>query len=227
MRNNKKFIIFSLIVFQVFSCELLFGYDVEGWVKVNSPFPKPAEVIVPEKHVATCGAKKVSSKLKVSADGYVANAVVELKDVPSSSVQLSPKKFILDQQNCEFVPHALIVPKGSKVSILNSESNLHNVRAFDEKAFMLFNLAMPPEAKPINKHFDNPGRFLVRCGIHHWMHAFVIVQDHPYYALTDDSGHFKITGIPDGNYTLTVWHESLGEVKTEVGIKNKVVNVVY
>ena len=29
----------------------------------------------------------------------------------------------------------------------------------------------------------------------------------PYFALTSDSGEYKIDNIPDGSYRLTVWHE--------------------
>lgn len=48
------------------------------------------------------------------------------------------------------------------------------------------------------------------------MHTPVIVQEHPYYAVTNEVGDFKIPWIPEGIYTLSVWHEVLGELRQEV-----------
>jgi hypothetical protein len=39
------------------------------------------------------------------------------------------------------------------------------------------------------------------------MSAYVIVSPTPYFAVTDKSGEFKIENVPDGAYTVTVWHE--------------------
>ena len=55
---------------------------------------------------------------------------------------------------------------------------------------------------------------LSRRGQGHWWglcpkfwSGYIIVAPTPYYAETDESGNFKIAGIPDGNYTVTAWHE--------------------
>jgi len=50
----------------------------------------------------------------------------------------------------------------------------------------------------------------VNCTLHPWMSAWVRVFDHPYYAVTDDSGNFEIKDAPAGDYRLVVWHESVG-----------------
>jgi hypothetical protein len=41
------------------------------------------------------------------------------------------------------------------------------------------------------------------------MSAYVHVMPHPFFAITGDDGSFVISGVPPGNYTLLVWHESL------------------
>jgi plastocyanin len=148
--------------------------------------------------------------------GGVANAVVKLEgDFPKTDGSATDK-YVLDQIRCEFSPHVLLLPQGATLTILNSEAMLHNVRAFDEKINMLFNDAMPKKGQVIKKKFDEPGRLIFRCGVHSWMHALVIVQEHPYYAVTSETGDFKISGISDGTYTLSVWHEVLGELRQEV-----------
>ena len=50
----------------------------------------------------------------------------------------------------------------------------------------------------------------VKCNIHSWMHAFIGVLDHPYYAVSGDTGSFTIPNLPPGDYTLEAWHEKLG-----------------
>jgi len=222
---RKAFIVFLLTIF---SSNLLFAYDIQGQVKLKSPYPQAEMLKVPEKHCNDCGKEKLSPKLKISKDGSVANAVIRLEgSFPASLNAETQKTYVLDQINCEFAPHVMLVPVDSTVTVLNSEAFIHDVRAYDERAKLFFYGTMPTKGQKLSRKFNQAGRFVMRCGFHKWMYAFVVVQDHPYYALTDENGNFKISGVPDGNYTLSVWHETLGEVKTEVGIKNKIVNVVY
>ena len=186
-------------------------------MSVEPPYPEPSLLPVDEKYVAECGQNKISSRLKIAPDGGVANAVVKLEG-DFSTLRERPLEgdFVLDQIDCEFKPHLALVPQGTTVSILNSDGFLHNVRAFDEKAEMLFNDAMPKKGQVLKKRLDRPGRIIVRCGLHHWMHAIVVVQEHPFYAVTDEKGHFKIEGIPEGSYKLKAWHEELGEIEKEI-----------
>lgn len=202
--------------------------DLKGKVRLEPPFPEVQSLEISKEHASLCGKTKESPKLKVSPEGWVANAVVKLEgNLPLEEDSLKEKDYTLDQINCEFSPHILLIPKGATVSILNSEAILHNVRAFDEKAEMLFNDAMPKKGQVLKKRFDDAGRFVFRCGVHHWMHAFVIVKEHPFYALTDETGSFKIKNIPEGMYTLTVWHEELGEIKAEVSPETKSLLLTY
>ena len=61
----------------------------------------------------------------------------------------------------------------------------------------------------------------VQCDIHKWMEGWVVIADHPYYALTDTNGTFTISNVPPGTYTLEVWHEMLGIVTQPVTVKAK------
>jgi hypothetical protein len=35
----------------------------------------------------------------------------------------------------------------------------------------------------------------------------VLIVDHPYYAVTDEHGNFKLTDVPPGDYQIEAWHE--------------------
>ena len=46
--------------------------------------------------------------------------------------------------------------------------------------------------------------------MHSWMDAWIVVVGHPYHVVTDETGSFVIENVPPGNYTLEIWHETLG-----------------
>ena len=48
-----------------------------------------------------------------------------------------------------------------------------------------------------------------KCDVHPWMSAFLGVVDHPFFATTGDDGAFRFE-LPPGEYTVDVWHETLG-----------------
>jgi hypothetical protein len=55
--------------------------------------------------------------------------------------------------------------------------------------------------------FDRPGIVRVFCDIHSHMNAFVLVFSHPFFAVTDDQGRYRIENVPVGNYSVVAWHE--------------------
>jgi len=47
--------------------------------------------------------------------------------------------------------------------------------------------------------------------VHKWMRAYVGVLPHPYFVVTGADGSFELRNLPPGEYTVGVWHETLGE----------------
>jgi hypothetical protein len=58
------------------------------------------------------------------------------------------------------------------------------------------------------------------------MRGWVVVTDHPYYALTNEEGQFVLQNVPPGNYTLQVWQESLGTLSREITVSKGGANSV-
>ena len=79
---------------------------------------------------------------------------------------------------------------------------------------------MPVKGMTIDHTFDDPEEAPVRfkCQVHPWMTAYVGVFDHPYFAVSGDTGAFSIKNLPAGTYTLAAWHERYGEKTTEVQV---------
>ena len=60
----------------------------------------------------------------------------------------------------------------------------------------------PVQTRPITA----PGRYAIACRQHPWHRASVLATDNPYVAVSGWDGVFRIDGIPEGTYTLDVWH---------------------
>ena len=55
--------------------------------------------------------------------------------------------------------------------------------------------------------FDDPGVVTLLCNVHPEMSGYIIVSPTPWFAETSADGAFTIAGVPDGQYTVTAWHE--------------------
>jgi hypothetical protein len=50
------------------------------------------------------------------------------------------------------------------------------------------------------------------------MEGFVVAVPTPYFAVTKPDGSYKIPNVPDGSYTLRVWHPKLKGTQKEVKV---------
>ena len=55
--------------------------------------------------------------------------------------------------------------------------------------------------------FDRPGIVRVFCDIHSHMNAFILVFSHPFFAMTDADGRYRIDNVPPGTYNVIAWNE--------------------
>jgi len=196
--------------------------EIRGTVQLDGVSPAPTTVTIEstsERHpIEGCGAlTKRSPGLLVDHQGGVQNAVVwvEIPTGPHEPVEGVMR--ILDQRECVFEPHVILLPVGGMLAVRNSDPILHNVRIFQERT-MLMHEWQQPQGPDLAWRFDAPGRYLVRCGIHSWMYAWIVVADHRYHAVTDHAGAFTLPDVPEGSYALHVWHETLGEQSQPVTV---------
>ena len=195
------------------------GGSISGEVKYQGDPPAPAKVPV-TKDNEVCGKEKDSPDLIVGADKGIANVVVRITNIQKGK-KLTPGTATFDQKGCEYNPHVLAFPAGSTVQILNSDGILHNVHT-TSTANPSFNQAQPKFKKVIETKIEKPEMPIkVQCDAHGWMHAWWISEDHPYYAVTDEKGAFKIADVPPGDYDLELWHETLGKQTQKVTVKAK------
>jgi plastocyanin len=139
---------------------------------------------------------------------------------------------VITQRDATFRPHVLPVVVGTAVEWPNKDDIFHNVFSMSDAAQFDLGLYKDPELpKPVI--FDKPGRVDVFCSIHSKMSCVILVLENPWFARTDNEGHYRIEKVPTGTYKMKAWHERVpadirevivpaeGEVKIDfvLGIK--------
>jgi len=147
---------------------------------------------------------------KVAAKGVrdSADAVVYLAAIPGKTFPAPAEHARIDQQNLVFHPHVLPVQVGATVDFLNSDAVLHNVFSPDACADK-FNLGTWPQGQTKSFTFKKECAATLLCKVHPEMEAFVVAVPTPYFAVTKADGSYTIANVPDGAYTVKVWHPKL------------------
>jgi plastocyanin len=190
--------------------------SIVGEVKLSGTPPAPKTLKV-NKDAQVCGSDKVSEELVVGPNKGIQNAVVWLVDAKGPAPKPA-RKPTLDQKGCHFEPHVLVVPAGAEMDILNPDGILHNIHTFSS-ANPAINKAQPKFKKVLTEKFDKPEFIRVRCDVHGWMSAWIVVAAHGAYAVSDEAGAFKLENVPPGKHKVEVWHETLGKISQDVEVK--------
>ena len=198
--------------------EVTHSGTITGKVTYAGVIP-PKQKVTITKDVQICGeVEHYKEDMVVSQDKDLANVVVSIANIrKGKAMDALGQTFELNQKGCVFIPHVTIVPAGKELHIFNSDGILHNVHTYSEKNSPV-NIAQPGFKKRITQVFKEPEIIRVACDVHNWMGAYIVVADHPYYAVTDEMGNFEVTGIPAGTYTIEYWQETLGKQTTEVTV---------
>ena len=141
--------------------------------------------------------------------GMKGHSVVYVDTVGGKTFPAPKEHLTMNQKGLLFAPHIMVVQQGATVDFLNSDTVQHNVYwtaiGADKKAG--HNMGTWPKGDKRSFTFDKPGVVSLLCNVHPDMSGYIIVSPTPYFAETDDSGNYEIKAVPDGNYTVAVWHE--------------------
>ncbi|MDE3156303.1 MAG: carboxypeptidase regulatory-like domain-containing protein [Acidobacteriota bacterium] len=133
-------------------------------------------------------------------------SVVYLETAPQGAFdQLKPAHAVMNQRNETFVPHVLAITVGTTVAFPNSDRIYHNVFSLSKAA--RFDLGRYAAGHSKSVTFERPGIVRVFCDIHSHMSAFILVFSHPFFAVTDERGEYRIDGVPPGTYHVIAWNE--------------------
>jgi hypothetical protein len=182
---------------------------ISGTVKWSGPLPHiPSFPIDKDPLVCDPDSRKTRDldRLIVGAQNGVANTVVFLKDISRGKAMYIPEpRRSLDQKQCRYEPHILLVPENGPLQLKSSDAVLHTVHMDGAASY---NLPFPFTDRTVTRTMPTAGLVNVRCnGGHAWMNAEIMVVSHPYYTVTDENGDFELAEVPPGHYQVVAWHE--------------------
>ena len=185
------------------------------WVTLTGRIVVEAEVaptlqpIEPSRDVSHYPLKIPNETLVVHEDNMgVANVFVWIEPtdrMPTHPGYRKPTEPIrLRFENGRLRPHALFANAGQELVLGNRDPLQHIVAMGESPSFKV-----PGGDEVVRRLAHTPEPMSVRCQFHPWMGAFILVQDHPWTAVTDTDGRFRIDRIPAGDWWLRIWHEEI------------------
>ncbi len=217
------------------------GGTVTGRVSLEGPAPAPKGynlVIYPDPQycgrISNGNGWRLLHDFVVDGSGGLKDSVVMLEGI-SAGKAFGVSVPHVEARDCKFLPFVTIVRDGHAVEVVNMDPVMHDIQAYETStslgARVLFNAPLPMNVHhqrgdlhashehELGKSMLGPiylskGRrtFVMQCGFHPYMESWALAIDNPYYAITDASGQFTITGVPPGTYRLVVWHPQAGPV---------------
>lgn len=183
--------------------------------KGKAPAPKPISATGDP----FCAALKINSDaLMVNAKNGGVRDVIVFPVSSDSKKPLDLSKFdpnakpvmpepVLDNKDCQFIPHVMVVKAGQTITVKNSDKTGHNANfGFMNNAGV--NQQIPAGGQQQLKiEKPEPGAMAVSCGSHSWMKALLIVQDHPFVGVSNEDGKLEIKGLAPGKTNLKIIHD--------------------
>jgi hypothetical protein len=191
------------------------GGAIEGKIALQG---EGRDSVVPVmKDAKVCG-DSASVHETVSDGGSLANVLVWVDGIESGKPLPEVRRETLTIEHCQFEPRILAVVAKTTINVFSRDHATHEINFYREGAsdpVDHIRTVDEGEVVPSEKIASQPGIVEIRCSQHPFARGYVAVFDHPYFAVTDEHGAFKIDGLPAGTYTVKVWQERLAQPMTQ------------
>jgi plastocyanin len=195
---------------------------ISGRVTVDGTVSPPALIRLdadPKCAAMAEGGQRPDESVVIGEGNTLRNVFVYVKDgLPPRLYPVPPSPVVLDQQQCRYVPRVLGIQVGQQLVIKNSDALLHNVRS-EGAINETFDVGTPIQGMEVTRTFATREVMVpFKCNVHAWMHAYLGVLEHPFFAVSDEAGRFAIDRLPPGTYTIEFWHERFGTATRQVTV---------
>ncbi|MBI4395243.1 MAG: cytochrome c oxidase subunit II [Candidatus Omnitrophica bacterium] len=223
MNSHSSFLIPHSLILALFISSPLFAGNITGKALFDgAPGENPkidmsADPVCKSLNPQTA----VQERIVINPNGTLKNVFVYVKEGISQEFPVPSAPAVLDQQACTYHPRIQGMQANQKLQIINSDATLHNVHAFAKNS-PEFNLGMPMKGMKLEKTFSNSEVMVkMKCDVHPWMAGYIGVLKHPFFAVTDEQGTFKIENLPPGEYTVEAWHETYGTKTQKITVADE------
>ena len=142
---------------------------------------------------------------KLAREKDDSGVVVWLDPVAGAAPATPPATASVAHKKKTFVPHVVALRTNSKVAFPNLDPFFHN--AFSNYDGQIFDVGLRPPGSTPEVTFTRPGIVRLFCNIHPTMSAIIVVLPNDWLAVTGSSGQYTISGVPPGDYQLSIFHE--------------------
>ncbi len=208
------------------------GATLKGMVRVEGNIPKAkaismaADLSCAKQHPSAV----LTQEVMADAKGELQNVIVFVAEgLGERSFDPPTAPAVIEQKGCMYQPHVLAVRANQPVEVVNDDPTSHNIHPTPANN-REWNKAEPPGTKLEEEFTREEIAIPVKCNIHPWMHSYVAVFKHPYFAVTGRDGGFDLSNLPPGTYTIKAWHEKLGTSTQTITIganETKEINFVF
>lgn len=189
---------------------------IAGTVEIDGNAPADS-IVTPTKDQQLCGTAYPDSSVVLRGKA-LANVVVWLSDVKEGKELPIERRTEIVNEDCRLEPRVQAVVAGTTVNVRNEDRLAHTTRFLHggPGGDTLATIPLTDDGQVVpNDHLAaKAGMIAVLCAEHPWTRGYIAVFESPYFAVTDETGAFRIDSVPPGKYHLVVWHER-GESQIE------------
>jgi hypothetical protein len=178
----------------------------EGTVPKGKPVNMSADPSCAKQHSAPVLVQEIATDSK----GDLQNVIVYVAEGLGDRMFETPTQPVtVEQKGCMYQPRVLAVRANQPLHVVNDDPTSHNIHPVPANN-REWNKAEPPGSALDESFAREEIAIPVKCNLHPWMHGYIAVFKHPYFAVTGKDGTFDLSDLPPGTYTIKAWHEKLG-----------------
>jgi len=168
-------------------------------------------VVAVTRDAATCGDSTRVLELTTTGTS-LGNALVWVDGIAAGKPLPSERRRTMTIERCRFAPRVLAMVVGTTLNVFSRDRVPHRISFYREggdEPVAWVHTVDDGQVVPLEQVAASPGFVEARCAMHPWIRGYVAVFAHPYFAVTDEHGAFRIEGLPGGTYSVKVWHQGM------------------
>ncbi len=195
------------------------GSRLTGTIDFEGTIPPDSIVNIPA-DLPGCGATVTARSVERSGT-RIGGVAVWISDIRTGKPLPLERRFELSNDECLLTPKVQAVFAPATLNVGSGDAAMHenhivNVGTGELEGIAPFN--DNGEVVPFDRLLTKPSQLEINCKVHPWAKAWILVFDHPYFAVTERSGTFAIDNVPPGTYRVKAWHPQLGIAEQSVTI---------